>query len=474
MKVLLLAMPDITHMMDYAARLPNLGLTSIAGNMKGHEVKVLDLIVFRPRVRKELEETIRSFRPQLVGLSAMSFQFDTLVRVARFIRAIDPAVRIAAGGYHATLMFRKLTENSDRLPLDFIVRGEGEKTFAELANQLDRPNPDFAAVAGLSFRNADGWRHNEDRPLLDLEILALPDRKARLVNSFSILDMPADVAETSRGCPMNCTFCSITHMYGRTFRKYSTERIVEDLRNIRRAGAKAVFFVDDNITHDIEHFRGVCEAVARNGLNDLWYMVQVAAAGIAGNPDVAEAMDRANFRAAFVGFESMLPQTLKQVNKATNPEINRRAAAILRSNNIAVIATFIAGYPDDTRESVRENYRLVRRLKPDAIIAQFMTPYPKTVVREEMLQQGLVENIDDFSAYDGFTCNVRTKYLSSKELHHALRRETLMAHFDASLIRANYFLRRHLGAFLRVAAKQIANDGHSILKGRSINSAMDI
>jgi radical SAM superfamily enzyme YgiQ (UPF0313 family) len=467
-------MPDTADVLDYGGRLPNLALISMAGNLPEHEVRVLDLVLFKPAIRKVLEETLAAFRPQVVGLSAMTFQFDTLLRVAHFIRGRDPAIKIVAGGYHASLMAQEVTAADPDLPLDFLVRGEGEVTLRELLTQLARPEPDFSRVASLSFSQGGAWVHNPARPLLELDHLPLPRRQARLARGFYFLDLPMDVAETSRGCPYDCKFCSITQMYGHTFRKFPLDRIIADLRAIRSQGYRAVFFVDDNITHDIEHFRRVCQAIVQHGLHDLVYLTQVSAVGIAQNPELVADMDRANFRIAFVGFESMDPDALKGVKKPTSPEINRRAAALLRRHRIAIIAGCIFGYPEDTRESVVRNFRLILQLKPDMVYAQYLTPYPKTVLRREMLEAGLIVNLDDYRYYDGFTCNTRTRYLSREELYRCLKAEAFRGYFHPSLIAANYFVRNHPGFFLRAVVKAMATNLYNVLTARQRSPRLDL
>jgi len=262
-------MPDTAEFVDFITRLPNLAIISLAGNLPGHEVRVLDLVLCKPHFEAALRQALVSLRPQMVGLSAMTFQFDTLLRVARFIRAFDPTIQLVAGGYHVSLMARELTADGEELPLDFLVRIEGETTFRELVTELEKPAPDLGAILGLSYRQGQEWVHNPNRPLLELDTLSLPRRQARLANGFYFLDMPMDVAETSRGCPYNCKFCSITQMYGHTFRRFTVERIISDLKAIRDQGFKAVFFVDDNITYDIDHFRRVCQAIVQHQLNDL-------------------------------------------------------------------------------------------------------------------------------------------------------------------------------------------------------------
>lgn len=474
MRVLLLSMPDTADVLDFGARFANLAIVSLAGNLPGHDVKVLDLVLSKPHVKKALKDALEKARPQLVGLSAMTFQFDTMLRVANYIREWDSTVKIAAGGYHTTLMARELAENGTSLPLDFLVRGEAEETFAELLTELERATPDLEGIKGLSYRHIGHWNHNPDRPLCDLSNLALPNRKARLSGGYYLLHLPMDVAETSRGCPYNCKFCSITKMYGKTFRAFPEERVVEDLKNIRDQGAKVVFFVDDNITYDIEHFRKVCRAIIAHGLNDMSYVVQATAVGIAQNPELVAEMDRANFRYVFVGFESMTPTALKEMNKPTNPEINSRAARLLKQHGMAIIAGFIVGYPEDTKESVNLSFRLLKELKYDMLYAQYLTPYPKTALRQEMLEAGLVANLDNYKAYDGFTCNIRTRHLSQKALYRSLKSAVLRSNFDLSLITNNYFLRKCPRPFLKAILKSMITNVYNVIAARQRNWKMDI
>ena len=472
MRILLVAMPDTAEVLSCSTFMPNLGLVSLAGQLVGHEVRVLDLVTHRPKVRKPLLDQLKSFKPELVGLSAMTFQFDSLLRIARFIRAMDPSIRLAAGGYHATLMARELAADPG-LPLDFLMRGEGEATLVELVEAL-QSGREPAAVAGLSYRNGNGWQHNPDRPLLDLAQIRLPDRSSRVCRGFHYYGIPMDVAETSRGCPFNCKFCSITHMYGHTFRPYSMERIVADLTRIRANGAKAVFLVDDNITYDIDHFHRVCRTIVDNQLNDMQYAVQATAAGLANHPDLVAAMDRANFRSVFAGFESMNATDLKTMQKPTSPDINRRAAALLRQHKMGLIAGIIVGFPDDTRESIRENMRLFRQLRPDSIYAQYLTPYPKTRLRDEMLAEGLVDNVDRFSEYDGFSCNVHTRALNRDELFRLLKAEALRFALQPRQLVDNYFLRHHARAVLGGAIKIMAMDLYNVFTGRRYGQTLDL
>jgi radical SAM superfamily enzyme YgiQ (UPF0313 family) len=474
MRILLLSMPDTADVIDFFGKLPNLGLVNLAGNLQGHEVKVLDLVLYKPRIRRVLERVLAEFRPELVGLSAMTFQFDTLLRVARFLRGRDPALKLAAGGYHASLMARELAAGDADLPLDFLIRGEGEATFRELVDSLKNPKSDLSRIAGLSYRRGQTWRHNPDRALLDLGTLPLPQREARLDQNFFFFDQSIDVVETSRGCPYDCKFCSITRMYGRTFRPFPLARILADLKAVRSRGAQAVFFADDNLTFDIGHFRQLCRAIVDHGLNDLRYATQASAVGLARHPELVAEMKQANFWMVFVGFESMSAANLKGMHKPTSPEINRRAAALLRQHDMGIIAGVIFGYPEDTRASITRNYRLLKKMRPDLIYSQYLTPYPKTRLRREMLAAGLVSNPDDFRTYDGFHCNIRTRGLGQAALYQSLKRESLKSYFDPSLFVHNFFLRHNPVAFFRAISRAMLSILYMVLRGRQPAQKLDI
>jgi len=108
-------------------------------------------------------------------------------------------------------------------------------------------------------------------------------------------DRTFDVAETSRGCPLPCTFCSIRRMYGRTFRKFPIPRVIADLRALDARGVRGVFFVDDNVTIDVPRFKELCDEIARAGLSHLRYIVQASVHGIAKDPGLAPRMAAAGF-----------------------------------------------------------------------------------------------------------------------------------------------------------------------------------
>jgi anaerobic magnesium-protoporphyrin IX monomethyl ester cyclase len=439
--ILLLAMPDTISALDAVMRMPNLGLCSIAGNLEGHRVRIADLAFRRRGLGRCLERLLAEQEPELIGLSAMSFQFASACSVAQICRAVRPEARIALGGYHASLMYQEIASSPQAALFDFLVRGEGELTFQRLVQALEGGGNGVERIPGLSLREGESFRHNPASALSDLETLKLPDRDGRLLGEGRLLGLAFDCAETSRGCTLGCRFCSITRMYGKAIRLFSLERVLEDLRRIKARGSRGVFFVDDNITLKVERLKELARLIVRHGLNDLDYLIQASVRGIASDPELAPLLARAGFRWVFLGIESGLPRNLKDLGKGGGPDDARRAVRALREQGIGVFGGFIVGNPDDTREDIRRTFRYALELGVDQPMFQTLTPYPKTATREQLLAEGLVINPDDFSRYNGFTCNVRTRHLSSRQLTRALFWEGLRLYFHPRYLAGSRFWR---------------------------------
>jgi anaerobic magnesium-protoporphyrin IX monomethyl ester cyclase len=209
MRVLLLSMPDsFEHTPALTMRMPNGALGSLAGNVgAGHDVAIADLILAQHAVVPTVERLMRDIDPEVVGLSIMTFQRRTALRLIRIIRTIKPSVAVVAGGYDPSLA-TDAYEAPDS-GVDFVVRGEGELTFRALLRALSR-GEDVSPIAGLSFRPRPGagFMHGAPRPVsrLDDGEVELPKRAARVLSGYTFLGRPIDIVETSRGCTYDCSF----------------------------------------------------------------------------------------------------------------------------------------------------------------------------------------------------------------------------------------------------------------------------
>lgn len=448
MKILLLAMPDAANNFHRIIKVPNLGLCSIAAHLTNHEVRIVDLVLVHRNIRSWLKEFLAEFRPGMVGISSMSFQYKSALEVMAICREFAPGAKIVLGGYHASLAYAELTEGAEA-PFDFLVRGEGEQAFPALVEAVEGVR-EFASVPGLSWLREGVFNHNPPGGLLDVQRLPLPNRNARVLDNFTYFNRKMDCVETSRGCTMPCTFCSITGMYGSSFRCYAIDRVISDLMALRSRGTEAVLLVDDNITLDATRFRKLAEAIVENGLNSMEYLVQASVAGIVSDPGLIPSLARANFSMVFLGIEAVQSKNLQYFQKGDIREKTEQAVGLLRKHGIAVMGGFIIGNPDDTSEDIREVFRAAKKLRIDLPYVQCVTPYPGTRIREELLEAGLVTNPDDLSRYTGFICNVRTRHLSVRQLNRIMNWENIKIFFSPSLFKDNYFVRKKEKGALKV------------------------
>lgn len=450
MNILLMSMPDIT--LGYPTKVitpPNLAIISLAGNLdKKHKVKVADLISRRKNIRGAILEALNKTNPDVVGLSAMTFQYNTALKIAEFIKNVSPGIKIALGGYHATLMYKEIANSNDGERFDFIFRGESDLSFNEAMNILE-DGGNLKSVNGLSFKENNIFIHNKKRGLENINQIKLPDRSARLWNECNVLKQPFDLIEYSRGCLMSCNFCNIRNMYGKTIRTYETQRVIEDIKNARNLGTKIMLFADDNITLDIPKFEHLCEEIIKHGHNDIIYGVQASSLGIASSQNLVKKMSRAGFKYVFLGIENASKKNLEALNKGDIVNESKLAVKYLQENGIVVAGGLIIGNPDDDYESIEETFKFARDLKVDFAGVQFLVPYPKTVIREKLLKDGLLINKDNFRLYEGGFATARTKYLNENELK-SIKHKMAKKYFKSRKVNTFKVLLKHKKSSLKL------------------------
>ena len=428
MRALLLSMPDsFEHTPALTMRMPNGALASLAGNIGSrHTAAVADLILVQDRVAATVDRLLADCRPEVVGLSVMTFQRRTALRLVRQIRRAAPHATVVLGGYDPSLAPEAYDD--PRSGVDFIVRGEGERTFKALLDAREERRA-VADIAGLSFRPLPNlpFQHNRARPVerLAQSPLELPNRAARVLTGYTFLGRPIDIVETSRGCTYDCSFCSIIEMRGRNFHAIEISRVIADIADARRRGARAIFLVDDNITLNVSRFEALCSAIVDAGLHDVHYIVQAMTSSIAAHGErLAPLMRKAGFRYVFLGIENILDDDLqflrasaKNAQRKDGRQVGNaslRAIDLLHRHGMNVVGGIIVGNPDDTPESIQANLAFARQ-HVDWPYIQHPTPYPGTPMTDDFRRQDLIVNTR-VEEYDGTTAVVRTRHLGAEDI----------------------------------------------------------
>ncbi len=420
MRVALLSMPELSPWIRGDGwHIPNLAICNIAGNTPEiHDVRAYDLNRKRGDVKRAVQKILDRFRPEVLGLSSMTFSYETARSIAWMARQHNPDIVTVLGGYHASMMYREIATSWDRNLFDWLVRGEGDFAITEIIEVLEgRRDPD--QVRGASYQADGRFVHTDDRPLQDLSGLNLPARHKRgYIGAHQGL-WPADVFETTRGCTLACNYCSIHTMYGKSHRFFPIDYVLRDLQQMSRRLVKEAFCSDDNMTNDLDRLEELCDAMIVNRkrlFTDIRITTQATCAGIAESQRVVNKMAKAGITKVFLGIENVSQKTLREIKKGNIVELTRTAVRRLHEAGICVVGGCITGFPHDDVQEIRENYAFFKDLGVEHTISQIITPYPGTESREVALEAGYVTNEDDLRWYNGYWANVRTDFLDPEEL----------------------------------------------------------
>jgi radical SAM superfamily enzyme YgiQ (UPF0313 family) len=313
---------------------------------------------------------------------------------------------VIMGGAHPSFLPEESLEHAD-----YVVRGEGDITLPELMDYLEKGSPSLSSIAGLSYREGDGFRHNPPRPAIeDLDVLPEPD--FGLVHGFR----PSNIfpISTSRGCPFNCRFCSVIQMFGRKYRFKSIPAVLKELRYAVRVSRSSKFFVDDNFAANKNRTKELLRAMMAEGIKFPW-SAQVRA-DVAKDTELLRLMKDAGCDAVQIGFESVNPDTLKAFNKSQTIEEIEHSIKTVKEHGIGIHGMFVFGSDTDTAETIKKTADFAISHGIDTIQFMMLTPLPGTPFFYEMQESGRLLHTD-WSKYDAHHVVYKPLLMSPKTLH---------------------------------------------------------
>jgi len=208
-------------------------------------------------------------------------------------------------------------------------------------------------------------------------------------------------------------------MYGRTFRTYPISRVLEDIDDIYyNKKTRSIFITDDNIVLNPSRLMELCEAIIARGYNKLKFFVQADCATMAKREDMVAKMAEAGFSSIFLGIENISQVNLQSVHKGNASFFAKKAVENCHKYGMMVIGGLIFGFPEDNADTIRENYEFFKSIEADTAYCQVLTPYPKTGIREDLIDQGLITNLYNYRKYNGLWANVRTRHLDTEQLQY--------------------------------------------------------
>jgi radical SAM superfamily enzyme YgiQ (UPF0313 family) len=305
-------------------------------------------------------------------------QLVSAVPLAKALKARHPQTPIVWGGNFGSL-YPEPVLNAPYV--DWLVRGQGEHTFAELIDVLkDRRDP--AGVAGLSYRDR-GHRIGVERPWVGPDDLPEPAYHKIAVAEYlpkTFLGRRSGVYQASIGCPYACNFCGVISVYGRREKVQAPERTARHLAFLAREyGMDSVHFYDNNFFLNEAHARAMAECLSPLGLR--WWCEARVDALSRFSADTWRRLNLSGLTMVFCGAESGSDEVLRKMHKGTTTAQILDVAARTREHGIIPEFSFVLGDPDNPEEEVGNTLAFVRRLKAVnpamELITYFYTPTPQ-------------------------------------------------------------------------------------------------
>ena len=385
------------------ALLPPIGLMYIAAMLeeKGYEARIVDTQLKNLNIEQAAEECTR-IKPDLIGISCMTSNFaKSLALCSKLKEKMDAPIMI--GGPHATIAPEDILKNKY---VDFVVRGEGEDSTAELANALNSGKiKSLYSIEGIGFKDNGKIVLTKQRALMkDIDMIPFPARHLVKLKEYRpspphYKRLPTTTMLTSRGCPYGCTFCS-NPIWGRSHRQRSVENVIKEIKHlIKEYGIRDINFWDDIFGINKKWLYEFCDAIKKEKIDITWHCE--FRANLA-DKETLKRMAEAGCWAIFYGFESMDQEILDAINKMITPEQIRNAIKWTKDAGIEVRANFILGLPNETPAKARKMVRELTKMNPDYVKFNILTPYPSTELYNQISSGRWGEMTGEFNKLTGY------------------------------------------------------------------------
>jgi radical SAM superfamily enzyme YgiQ (UPF0313 family) len=357
---------------------PPIELAHVASVLEaaGHEVSIHD----SDALGLDVEDAVASIvadRPALVCVDSSSTSLDQDLRLCRDVRK-SLGVPVAILGSQVTYTPGEIFEHES---VDVVVRGEPEYTVREIAERV-AAGRSLEGVEGTSWRRAPGdIVHEPEREKIGaLDELPIPAR--HLIDNhayhFPGIDGPVTTVKSSRGCPLDCSFCGYTLAQGLRFRFRSPESVMSELIDLHRNhGLRHVVFRDPIFTTRKDRIHAICDGILSEKL-DLEWQCETAVKTL--DRPLIEKMAKAGCTHISLGVESGNAEIQKKHcgNKLSDLDKGVEVFRACRDNGIETRAFCMIGFPEETPAMVEETFELVERFDPDQVQFCAVTAYPGT------------------------------------------------------------------------------------------------
>lgn len=355
-------------------------------------------------------EELERLKPDVVGLSAMTYEAGCMHELAKLIKARMPHVVVACGGPHPSVAAEDVLADA---AVDFVVRGEGEFTFRDLLTGIEEGRKDWDGCEGISWRRQDGTVvHEPDRaPPANLDELPFPSwdlidhAKYHTVPRGGVIYAHKEFATmfSSRACPWRCTYCH--NSYGKTFRDRSAEHVLAEIDLlVKDYGVKELVFMDD-----IFNFRPKrAKAIARGIIDRGYKLALTFPNGFRGDildEELVDLLKQAGMYRCMVAVESAVPRIQKVMKKNLKIDKVQNIVEYIAKKGVMVHGAFMLGFPTETEDEMKATIDWAARSSFHTAAFFRVIPFKGTELFQEVEHAGY--NLpNDWSAYEPYQTDI--------------------------------------------------------------------
>lgn len=339
-----------TNVFDNFMKLPLTGslyLGTILSN-QGYEVKILN--------ENLLSKEVDPFEliADVFCITSLTVSSVRAKLLASELKKLYPESKVFVGGIHASLKPDEFTDVADH-----VVIGEAEEIIIDLVDGKFTEK----IVQGTRTKNL------EDLPLINYGLLEGRE-------NLNVLPLM-----TSRGCPYDCTFCTVTKIFGKQFRMQSPARVIAEIENaLSFFKSRSFFFYDDNFTANKERVHEFCDRIIAKNIQISW-AAQVRT-NLAQDPELIDKMAKVGLRWVCIGFESINDETLVAFHKQQTQADIVQAIQTFHRCGVNIHGMFIFGEDHDTLKDVTKTVDFAIENKIDTMQLMLLTPFPGTACYE--------------------------------------------------------------------------------------------
>lgn len=381
------------------------------------EITIIDA-QFDDLTQEDFKKRIEEINPDLVGISVLTTEYSMIGDISLdIVKEFNPSIITVLGGVHSTLHYEDVMKNEK---VDFCIRGEGEYVFQELIKFLNSKGT--LPTEGLIYRNKNKEIQIQKATLVsDINKMAIPDYSFVDFEKYTMKSprdgieapplLPYARIQTSRGCPIGCTFCLVESISGKKLRKRSAESIIEELDYlVKNYNIKSVVFEDDNPFGDKVRTKRILKAMIDKKLNLKWKATAVFLPAI--DEEILDLMAQSGCIMLNIAIESGNQRVLDEVvHKPLKLSTVAPKVALAHKYGLFVVANFIVGLPTETWEEMRETFRFAEETKIDYVKFFIANVFSGT----KLYDYAMENNAIDAQTYSELNINWRFSRIKSDE-----------------------------------------------------------